>query len=68
MDQYCILGAQRSLKILGIFARLSIIDNRNDYIVHMPRIINYIRRNMKNSNLSNLSNWLKLNFKEEFYV
>lgn len=68
MDQYCILGAQRSLKILGIFARLSIIDNRNDYIGHMPRIINYIRKNMKNSNLSNLSNWLKLNFKEEFYV
>ena len=68
MDQYCILGVQRSLKILGIFARLSIIDNRNDYIIHMPRVIHYIRRNIKNSNLSDLSNWLKLNFKEEFYV
>ncbi|MDG2187302.1 MAG: tRNA (adenosine(37)-N6)-threonylcarbamoyltransferase complex ATPase subunit type 1 TsaE [Hyphomicrobiales bacterium] len=68
IDHYCILGTQRSMKILGIFARLSILDSRNDYLVHMPRVINYIKRNMQNSNLSDLSKWLDLNFKEEFYV
>lgn len=67
-EQYQILATQRSLKILGIFARLSLLEGKNNYIIHMPRIINYIRRSMNCSLLDNLTKWLKVNFKDTFDV
>ena len=47
MQQYHILGVQRSIKILGIFARLAILEANQNYLVHMPRIICYIKRIMQ---------------------
>lgn len=35
-------GLQRHLKVLGIFARLKLRDNKPDYIKAMPRILAYI--------------------------
>ncbi len=54
---YAILGAQRSTKILGIFARLSIRDGKNQYLQHMPRIWGYLERNLANPYLSELKHW-----------
>ena len=68
MEQYHILGVQRSIKILGIFARLAILENNHTYLSHMPRIINYIKRIMYSSNLKELTNWLNMNFKGIFNV
>ena len=34
MQQYHILGVQRSIKILGIFARLAILETNQNYLVH----------------------------------
>jgi len=67
-EQYKILAIQRSLKILGIFARLSLLEGKNNYIIHMPRVLDYIRRSMDCSLLNNLTHWLKINFKDIFDV
>ena len=38
------MGAQRQLKVLGIFARLSIRDDKNAYLNDQPRVMGYLRR------------------------
>ncbi len=51
---YAILGAQRATKILGIFARLHVRDGKRDYLQHMPRVWNYLERNLAASRLAAL--------------
>lgn len=38
------MGAQRQLKVLGIFARLSFRDGKNGYLKDQPRVMAYLRR------------------------
>lgn len=38
------MGAQRHLKVLGIFARLHHRDGKNDYLQHLPLVMDYLRR------------------------
>ena len=38
------MGAQRQLKVLGIFARLYHRDGKDGYLKDMPRVIAYLRR------------------------
>ena len=38
------MGVQRQLKVLGIFARLSIRDGKNGYLKDQPRVMGYLRR------------------------
>ena len=38
------MGAQRQLKVLGIFARLCHRDGKTDYLGDMPRVLGYLRR------------------------
>lgn len=54
---YAILGAQRATKILGIFARLDERDQKPQYLVHLPRIENYLMRNLAHPALSELKLW-----------
>lgn len=68
MQQYHILGVQRSIKILGIFARLAILETNQNYLVHMPRVICYIKRIMQSGSVQTLACWLNQNFKETFDV
>ena len=68
MQQYHILGVQRSIKILGIFARLAILETNQNYLVHMPRVICYIKRIMQSGSIQALACWLNQNFKETFNV
>lgn len=37
------MGLQRHLKVLGIFSRLHLRDNKPQYILEMPRILKYIQ-------------------------
>ena len=37
-------GAQRQLKVLGIFARLNYRDGKAQYLDDMPRVMAYLRR------------------------
>jgi aminoglycoside/choline kinase family phosphotransferase len=38
------MGAQRQIKVLGIFARLSHRDGKDGYLADMPRVMAYLRR------------------------
>ncbi len=56
-EQYLIdfknIAIQRQLKVLGIFARLSIRDNKHQYLGNIPLVRKYL--------LANLDNYLQLN-------
>ena len=54
---YALLGAQRSTKILGIFARLSKRDGKHGYLRHMPRVSACLERNLQHPDLAGLKRW-----------
>ncbi len=37
-----LVGLQRHIKVLGNFSRLKLRDNKPHYLIHLPRIMNYI--------------------------
>ena len=45
------------MKILGIFARLSSEEARDGYLAHMPRLREYLGRNLAHPVLSDLALW-----------
>lgn len=54
---YAALGAQRNSKILGIFARLAHRDGKPQYLNHIPRIWNYLARDLAHPELTALAAW-----------
>ncbi len=54
---YVTLGAQRSTKILGIFARLDRRDGKPQYLKHLPRVWNYLSRALAHPSLADLRTW-----------
>lgn len=54
---YAVLGAQRNSKILGIFARLARRDGKPAYLRHLPRIADYLGRNLRHTALKPLAAW-----------
>lgn len=41
---YEAMSLQRNLRVLGVFARLALRDNKKHYLDHIPRVIAYIRQ------------------------
>jgi len=58
---YATLAAQRATKILGIFARLARRDGKPQYLRHMPRLWNYLRRSLAHPALAPLKTWYAAN-------
>lgn len=54
---YAILAAQRTTKILGIFARLDKRDRKPQYLAHLPRMEAYLRKNLAHPMLAELRAW-----------
>jgi N-acetylmuramate 1-kinase len=54
---YHALGAQRATKILGIFARLAKRDGKRQYLQHIPRMWNYLDRNLSAPILRDVAQW-----------
>jgi hypothetical protein len=54
---YVTLAAQRSSKILGIFARLDMRDGKPQYLRHMPRVWGYLQRSLSHPALESLNAW-----------
>lgn len=54
---YAILAAQRAIKILGIFARLSYRDGKRSYMQHIPRLKLYLQRTLIDPRLARLKIW-----------
>ena len=63
---YAILGAQRATKILGIFARLDERDQKPQYLVHLPRVENYLAKNLEHPALAELKLWYEENLPKIF--
>ncbi len=59
---YAALGAQRSSKILGIFARLATRDAKRGYLAHMPRVARYLERNLAHGSLGGLREFYRREF------
>ena len=55
---YHILGAQRNLRILGIFARKYIRDKDDTYLQYIPRVLKYLEYDVSHPALEPLKNWL----------
>lgn len=51
---YAIMAAQRNSKILGIFVRLHRRDGKPQYLKHLPRIRDYLRRALAHPALAEL--------------
>lgn len=48
---YEIISLQRNIKILGIFARLSLRDGKNQYINFIPRVKGFVEQRLEKTNL-----------------
>lgn len=57
LEAYAIMGAQRATKIAGIFVRLDRRDGKPGYLRHLPRIEDYLRRNLAHPALADLREW-----------
>jgi tRNA threonylcarbamoyl adenosine modification protein YjeE len=58
---YATLAAQRTTKILGIFARLDRRDGKPQYLRHMPRLWRYLQRSLAHPSLAGLRDWYAAN-------
>jgi aminoglycoside/choline kinase family phosphotransferase len=58
---YAALGAERALRLIGLWPRLLKRDNKPHYMAHMPRTIGYLRRNLAHPALKPLKTWLEAN-------
>jgi aminoglycoside/choline kinase family phosphotransferase len=58
---YEVLGAQRNVKILGIFVRLRDRDGRTGYVERLPRVWSYLTRNLAHPALAPVRAWFDAN-------
>ena len=54
---YEVLGAQRNVKILGVFVRLRDRDGRKGYVERLPRVWGYVERNFQHPALAPVKRW-----------
>lgn len=52
---YAVLGAQRALRILGIFARLCLVAGKPGYVALIPRVWGQLQRNLAHPALATLA-------------
>jgi len=57
-ESYTIYALQRITKILGIFVRLKLRDNKPEYYKLIPQLIGYLRRNISHPVLNEYREWL----------
>lgn len=56
---YAVIGVQRNLRILGIFARLSQEKGKPQYLGLIPRVWDHVMRGLDHPALATLSDWLR---------
>jgi len=54
---YAVLGAQRNVKILGIFTRLLKRDGKPQYLRYLPRVWRLLEGDLKHPALQELAHW-----------
>ncbi len=58
---FATLGAQRNLKIIGIFARLCVRDNKPHYLDMIPRVWAHLQHDLSHPKLAGLKAWVDHN-------
>ena len=58
---YNLLGAQRNIKIIGIFSRLSLRDKKSSYVNLIPRVWDHLMNNLNHKACSQLKQWISQN-------
>jgi aminoglycoside/choline kinase family phosphotransferase len=58
LADYAVLGAQRNLKIIGIFARLARRDRKPRYLALIPRVWRHLQRDLSHPALRPLADWI----------
>lgn len=61
---FATISVQRALRILGIFKRLEIRDGKTKYRPFVPRIVAYLKEDLKNPHLSELAQYLEPEIKQ----
>lgn len=61
LQDYAILGAQRNLKIIGIFHRLNKRDGKPRYLDLLPRVWAHFRNDLQHPALAPLKKWIEEN-------
>ncbi len=54
---YPVMAAQRLSKLFGIFVRLHKRDGKAGYLRHMPRLVDYMARNLRAASLADYRQW-----------
>jgi len=62
---YALLGAQRNIKIIGIFTRLWKRDGKPRYLDFLPRMWGLLERDLEHPELAALKNWIDANIPHE---
>ena len=57
---YAVLGAQRNLKIIGIFARLAVRDRKPRYLAMIPRVWDHLQADLQHPALAALRAWVEI--------
>ena len=55
--EMAVMAAQRNAKIVGIFARLYKRDGKRRYLAYLPRVWNYLERDLSHPLMSDLRAW-----------
>ncbi len=55
--EMAVMAAQRNAKIVGIFARLAKRDGKERYLAFLPRVWNYLERDLAHPALADLRAW-----------
>lgn len=58
IHDYHILGAQRNLRILGVFARKYLKDENASYLQYLPRVLKYLEYDLSHPATRKLRLWL----------
>ncbi len=56
---YAILGAQRAVRIIGVFHRLARRDRKPAYLAHLPRVWGHLDRNLAHPALAPVRAWFE---------
>jgi tRNA threonylcarbamoyl adenosine modification protein YjeE len=59
---YVVMAAQRATKIAGIFVRLCERDGKPSYLRHLPRVEDYLARNLAHPSLARYRAWWESTF------
>ncbi|MEQ9142958.1 MAG: phosphotransferase [Parvibaculaceae bacterium] len=59
---YAVLGAERALRLMGLWPRLLKRDGKPQYMAHMARTMDYLHRNLAHPALEDLAAFVKKHF------